>query len=359
MARPGEGGTAAPSPLAARPLVKGRSVYLETFTAPKDPASAHDNEDRLVAYGGRTFAVIDGVTDKRGVRHAGRTGGVHAGHALEGALRAMTDDDTLARADAAEVVDRLNQAIREAYVRFGELEAAADDPGRRFGAALAVAHLDGPQLRLLLVGDCGARVGERVWHRAHPADDLLAALRSEAFEVLGEALPHRPVEERLDLARAYTVAGVADALPERPLADADHRALAARVRARLRAEFPGLDERLRDALADGGLRAAARLRAHGGTLGHGVLDGFPVDPGDVDDVRLPWAEVEALELFSDGYFGLATPGGTVAAWEAHADLVEREDPYRIGRFRSTKGSRAGQRADDRTVLILRKEPPTP
>ncbi|MFU8829838.1 MAG: efflux RND transporter periplasmic adaptor subunit, partial [Phycisphaerales bacterium] len=40
-------------------------------------------------------------------------------------------------------------------------------------------------------------------------------------------------------------------------------------------------------------RAAARLRAQGGPLGHGVLDGFPVDPGDVDDVRLALDEFEA------------------------------------------------------------------
>ena len=334
-------------------------MYLETFTAPKDPAAARDNEDRLVVYGGRTFAVIDGVTDKRGVRYAGRTGGWHAGQALEGALRAMTDEDTLAHADAGEVIDRLNGAIRGAYVRFGELEPAAADPGRRFGAAIAVAHLDGEVLRLLLVGDCGARVGDRLWHRAHPADDLLAALRAEAFAFLGEALPGQPIDDRLDLARAYTVAGVANPLPDGPLSSADQRSLAALVGARLRAEFASLDDRLRDALAEGGLRAAARLRAQGSTLGHGVLDGFPVDPGDVDDVRLPWDEVEALELFSDGYFGWPTPGGTVSAWEAHADLVEREDPHRIGRFRSTKGSRPGQRADDRSVLILRKDPPIP
>lgn len=334
-------------------------MYLETFTAPKDPAAAHDNEDRLVAYGGRTFAVIDGVTDKRGVRHAGHTGGWHAAHALDGALRTMTDDGALAQADAAEVVERLNHAIREAYVRFGELEAAAADPGRRFGAAIAIAHLDGPTLRLLLVGDCGARAGDLMWHRAHPADDLLATLRAETFTYLGEALPGLPIDERLAVARAFTVAGVAERPAESPLTSEDQRSLAERVRARLRAEFADLDERLRDALADGGLRAAAHLRTQSGPLGHGVLDGFPVDPGDVDDVRLPWDEVEGLELFSDGYFGWPTPGGTVTAWEAHADLVEREDPHRIGRFRSTKGSRPGQRADDRTVLILRKEPPTP
>lgn len=334
-------------------------MYLETFTAAKDPAAPGDNEDRVVAYGDRTFAVIDGVTDKLGVRHAGRTGGAHAGHALEEALRSMTDDGTLAGGGTGEVVERMNRAILGAYERFGLVQAAAADPGRRFGAAIAVAHLDGPTLRLLLVGDCGVRAGDRLWHRAHPADDLLAALRSEAFAFLGEEAARLPLERRLAVARGYTVAGVAAPLPDAPLTAGEHRALAERVRARLSAEFAGADRDVRDALADGGLRAAARLRAAGGALGHGVLDGFPVAPDDVDDTRLAWDEVDVLELFSDGYFGWPTPGGTVAAWEAHADLVEREDPHRVGRFRSTKGSHPGRRADDRSVMILRKDPPTP
>lgn len=334
-------------------------MYVESFTAAKDPAAPRDNEDRVVAYDDRTFAVIDGVTDKLGVRHAGRTGGAHAGHALEAALRAMTDDGTLAIADAGEVVERLNRAIRGAYERFGLLDAAGADPGRRFGAAIAVAHLVGPTLRLLLVGDCGARADDRTWHRAHPADDLLAALRAEAFAFLGEAAPRLTIEERLALARGYTVAGVAEPLPATPLTAAEHRTLAERVRARLGAEFAGVEADLRDALAGGGLRAAARLRAAGGALGHGVLDGFPVAPDDVDEARLDWDAVDVLELFSDGYFGWPTPGGSVAAWEAHADRVEREDPHRVGRFRSTKGSLPGRRADDRTVVILRKEPPHP
>lgn len=368
--RPDVGNTAAPSSLAgprARRTREGpHRVYLEAFTAPKDPTSPHDNEDRIVAYDGRTFAVVDGVTDKSGARYDGRTGGAHAGRALERALRGLTDDGSLAQADTEFVTERLNAAIREAYARFDLLEAAAADPGLRFGATAAVAHLDGGSLRLLVVGDCGARADGRVWQRPNPADDVVAALRGTAYAVLTEAAPTLALHDRLALARAYTVAGIGSSLPESPLDPPGHAALAARVHATLAAEFPRLDEHLRTTLADGGLRAAARLRAGGvhtdsagpGVLRHGVLDGFDLEVGAVDDVRLDVDAVGVLELFSDGYFGWPTPGGTVAAWEAHRARVEREDPHRLGRYRSTKGSSPGRNADDRTIVILRKEPPT-
>jgi len=334
-------------------------VYVEIFTAPKDPTAPRDNEDRAVAYDQRTFAVVDGVTDKSGLRHDGRSGGWHAAHAIEGALRALTDAGTLAHAEVGAIVDALNAAILERYRRFGRLDAAAGDPGARFGAGAAIAHVDGASTRLVLVGDCGARLDGTVWRRAHPADEVMAALRAAAYQALTELAPRASDAERLAAARAYTVGG----LLERPaeaaglLPPAGHHRLAEWVRHALAGEFGGIDPGLLRSLADGGLRAAARLRASGGAWAHGVLDGFPLTPAQVDDVRVATASFSTLELFSDGYFGWPATGGRVAAWEAHHAEVERTDPYRIGRHRSTKGSSPGRFADDRTVVILRKEPP--
>jgi hypothetical protein len=88
-------------------------------------------------------------------------------------------------------------------------------------------------------------------------------------------------------------------------------------------------------------------------LGYSCLDGFAVPMALVRHVRLPLAEIASVELFSDGYFACADGLG-VAAWEAMFDRIEREDPLKIARYRSVKGSGAdGRKADDRSYLCVR------
>jgi hypothetical protein len=334
-------------------------VYIEAFSAGKDPLRPWENEDRVVAYDGRTFAVIDGVTDKSGRLYEGRTGGWHAGHALEGALREMTDGGLLADGELAAIVDGLNGAIAERHRRFGIEADCAAEPNLRCSAAAVVAHLGGDDLRLVLVGDCGARIdGTRVGSPAHRADDVMGRARATVFEALAELVPHTTLERRLQLARAYVVHGLRD----RPPGSADdvdeslHRRIAARVRSAVGQSFGDVEPETLEALTAGGLLGAARHRNATGPLAHGVFDGFPLPLPLVVEVRVEARAFHTLELFSDGYFGLPDVGGRVAAWEAHIAEVERADPHRVGRYASTKGSHEGRRADDRSVLILRREP---
>jgi hypothetical protein len=334
-------------------------VYIEAFSAGKDPLRPWENEDRVVAYGQRTFAVIDGVTDKSGRLYEGRTGGWHAGHAVEGALREMTDEGRLADGEVAAIVDGLNGAIAERHRRFGIEAECAAEANLRCSAAAVLAHLRGDDLRLVLIGDCGARIdGARVVRQAHRADEVMGKVRATVFEALAELAPHTPLERRLALARAYVVHGLA----ERPPGSADevdepgHRRILARVRSSLEDAFGDIAPETRDALLVGGILGAARQRNGDGPLAHGVLDGFPLPLALVAEVHLDARAFHTLELFSDGYFGLPDASGRVAAWEAHIAEVERVDPHRVGRYASTKGSHEGRRADDRSVLILRREP---
>jgi hypothetical protein len=303
--------------------------------------------------------VIDGVTDKSGARLDGFAGGWHAGHALEGALRELDDEGVLARGSTEAVLARLNAAIATRYERFGLSDVAERDPNRRFAAAAAIAHVDGDALRLLVVGDCGARVdGARVVHRPHPVDDVMARLRASVFAALGEEDAEAPLSRRLEVARAYVVQGIATPpIADDPSLAAAHARIAARAWSHLVASFPDVERGLLRALADGGIRGAARLRNGAGPYAHGVLDGFSTAIDHVEDLRLDGGAVATLELFSDGYFGWPRASGRVADWEAHFALVERVDPHRTGRFASTKGSSPGRFADDRSVLILRREPP--
>jgi len=343
-------------------------MQLESFTCHKDPRAPLKNDDRVVAYGGRLFAVIDGVTAKKGPPLPdGSSRGQAAGVLIERALRELVDDRTAMTAGADEVLERIRRTIVGEYARLDMTEAALD-PHLRFAAQLACAFYDESHWRLLVVGDCGVRLnGAQVIATTNPGDGVIALLRKHVFAAALEHLdgatgdagatgvaPHL-TDTALDVARAYTVAGSgsyleehADALPQ-----AAYRAFTAAAEAAALTAFPDLPAALvRDTLAHGLLGIGVH-RNTAGPLGAPCIDGTHVPLELVHDRRIAAADVSTLELFSDGYFGTPPSGKvTVAAWEAHIAHVEDVDPFKVGPYPSTKGSGSGRFTDDRTVLIV-------
>ncbi len=334
-------------------------MYTEAYTSAKHPTEPSLNEDALVLHEGSLFAVIDGVTDKSGVRHGDRSSGQWAGRAIADALRAVVDEDLHLSASAQQILERVNLAVRARYVDFGIEAEVAADPNRRFAAQVAAAFTDGDRLRLLVVGDCGIRIdGREVLTDVHPADGIMARVRAEVFAALERADVVR--ERNLEVSRAYTVEGIgrfqaehADVLNEK-----DFEALRVEVLANLPAHFDGLEPGLVRTAAEHGLRGLAANRNGEGVLAHGCIDGFTVSHVHVLERLTSFRELSVLELFSDGYFGVPERHGRVAHWEDHIARIEREDPAKVHTVLSTKGSSPGCFTDDRTVLVLRKEAPT-
>lgn len=346
-------------------------MYLEAFTAAKDPDHPARNEDRLVCYDGRSFAVVDGVTDKSGtLLPDGRSRGQAAGRLIEGVLRDLTDAGEAMTAPATEVLERFAAAFLAAYDRLGMRDEAMARPELRFGAQLALAVHDRDSWRLLVVGDCGIRVDQgAILQRPNEADQVLARARALVFHhVRARGVP---VTRALDVARAYTVHGMgaflgehADAVPQE-----DHARLHRLAIDETRAADAQLPDHLIERAIDAGLLGVGRLRNAPGPLGHACIDGSDVPASFVVERRLAASEVRSVELFSDGYFGAPPTGATnadeaarsavpsVRAWERHIARVEREDPFKVGPFASTKGSPPGRFTDDRTVLVLRPRGP--
>src|SRR5690554_5249773 len=106
-------------------------MYLESFTHAKDPARQDLNEDRLVTCGDSLFAVIDGVTDKSGLRFAGKSGGQLAGRIIEDTLRSLVDTGGLATLPATGIIEAINASFNDAYARFGLAQRIADEPNVR------------------------------------------------------------------------------------------------------------------------------------------------------------------------------------------------------------------------------------
>lgn len=338
-------------------------MYVEAFTAAKDPRHPERNEDRFSARSGRYFAVIDGVTDKSGVPlPGGSSRGQEAGLLIDRTLAALDDEDRLFSAPAAQLLERLAAAFRERYRDLGELPAAEADPNMRFGAQLALAVLgsrhDAQAVRLLIVGDCGARIdATRTVGTSQPAESVLARWRGLVVE---DALERGvSVEDALACGRHYCLEGTARFATAwaHVLPRGAWEVLRERAQAELAAHVAGMPSGTLSTILEGGVKGAARFRNAPGPLGQACLDGFAVPLDKVVDELVPLGDAPAnsvVELFSDGYFGTPPEGASgVAAWEEHLAGVEREDPYKIGRHPATKGSLPGAFTDDRTVLVMR------
>lgn len=326
---------------------------ITVFSQAKEAGRPEDNEDRHLAIDGRAYAVIDGVTDKTGRRFGGLTGGQIAGRTVESALRKACAEREVDGMDGAWLIDRINREFAAAYRTLGLDAAAVEGPAAPFAAQLALALFGRDRIRFLIVGDAGLRLdGREVFRRSYPMDVIGAAIRKAVWRhVLGRGVDM----EIADLAaRAYTVAGVGALLPEaaqwigeRDLADLRRRVANAALEA-----LPEVSSAIIEAALAHGMREQHRYANRLHPLGFPILDGRPVPPSMLVEFTRPRAEVDTIELFTDGYFG-CPDGTTLDDWEAWFARVEAEDPAKIGRHASTKGSMGRRHADDRTVIIVR------
>jgi hypothetical protein len=314
----------------------------------------HANEDQIVVVPDALYGVVDGATDISGARFddrlgAGATGGRLAARAVAIALAELAAAPFPALPEPARVLDATGAAVAAVYRRLGIDAAATRSGDHRFRAAFVAAFLAGDAVRLLAIGDCAARInGREMLRREFPGDLVLSAARSEAWRLLAG----RGVAP--DVARAAVRRLIVEGLdPARPAREAFAGAELAAIRdavtgrADLRAAVGG-DGRVRQIL-DAGLQG---IRAAPGEFGAAVVDGIEDPSGAVLVRDLALADVETIELFSDGYPATAD-AVSVASWEAalaHADAV---DPERVGTYPSTKGRDGRKFGDDRSILIVR------
>jgi hypothetical protein len=333
---------------------------LEAFTLGKKFGHPETNEDSLVIMPDLGYAVIDGVTDRNGTRYGGMLSGRYASRTVRRALeqfilaQGQANQADLQFQGGEHLIAYLSAAIHQGYVAHGALEAVTADWKLRAGCTVMAAFQLGDRLEVVAVGDSGIRInGTDVLQVLKPLDDVTAILRRETwhyFEALG-----RPIAEADKLAAAMTWQGTQNQPPGTPTADPvviaaiEQRALTA-----CRAHLPTVPEAELLKLIHHGI-------SHGQgdfqnitepVLGYGGLDGFAVPSRFIETRSYKLAEIETIELFSDGYFKLGDGFG-VAAWEAGFAEVEAEDPHKIGRYMSTKGTTAAMLTDDRSYLGVR------
>ncbi len=333
---------------------------MEAFSLGKKFSAPQANEDSLVILPNRGYAVIDGVTDRNGTRYGNMLSGQFASRTVQAAIErfllAQGDpaQPALQFAGAQHFIDYLGAAIHAGYVAHGALDAVTADWKLRGGCTVMAAMILGDRLEVVAVGDSGLRInGQDVLQVLKPLDDVTAILRRETwryFEALG-----RDIADCDRLSGMITWQGTRHQPSGAETADpALLEELERRSRAACRTHLPQVPESEIETLIQGGICYAQGdfQNVTEPVLGYGGLDGFAVPSRFVEARSYDLAEIETIELFSDGYFKLGEGFG-VAAWEEAFRAVEAEDPHKIGRYMSTKGTTSLALTDDRTYLGVR------
>lgn len=333
---------------------------VEAFTLGKKFGHPETNEDSLVIMPNLGYAVIDGVTDRNGTRYGDMLSGQFASRVVQRAIeqfllaQGQPGQDQLQFQGGAHFVDYLGQAIRAGYVAHGALDAVEADWKLRGGCTVMAALFIADRLEVVAVGDSGLRInGTDTLQVLKPLDDVTAILRRETwryFEALG-----RPIAECDAHAASMTWQGTRNQPVGAVTADAEVvAAIEQLVLTACQEHMPGVPVSELLMLIQHGI-------SHGQghfqnvtepVLGYGGIDGFAVPERFVETRSYALAEIDTIELFSDGYFKPGAGFG-VAAWETAFQEVEAEDLHKIGRYMSTKGTTQTQLTDDRSYLGVR------
>jgi len=328
-------------------------VLIEAFTEAKNPAAPETNEDALLILPGRAYAVIDGVSDRTGQRYEGMLAGRYAARLVQARLTALLGGAGEMPPAIAIVAD-LTTTIAEEYARFGMGASVAADWSGKIACTLALVLLRPDTLEILLIGDSGIRLdGKRMLRMEKDLDHITALLRRQAWRAVAARAVSTEERERISRAVAFHGTGQ-DPTTLAPLDSEDLRAIAAQTMASCAVDLPHIPPDLVCGLVTRGIVGGQGTHQNNpaSALGYSCLDGFPIPSEFTLTERVPRAGRTTIELFTDGYFRPGDAFG-VASWEVAFQAVEAEDPAKVERYLSPRGSSAGIWADDRTYLGVR------
>lgn len=242
------------------------------------------NED-YCGYSKNCFVVADGATDKSGKTYDGKTGGYLISHlVVKSCLKS--------KLNGVKLVNKLNKETTKLYKKLG-VSDYLKDPKIRFNCVFVLVRIVDKKVVITYLGDLGFRLNNSIAYReVMKIDTLTAEERSEYITKTGD----------IEGSRVHIL--------------------------------PMLIKQINN---------YQNNPKH--KLGYGVIDGTKTPTKFVKVFEFNKKDVKTIELFTDGY--LATPQkSTIDAWEKMCDNVEKEDPYKYKKYKSTKVN------DDRTIMIV-------
>lgn len=295
-----------PQPLENVMRYETQRLNVEAFTSGK--ISSMRNEDRIV-FSGNRIAVVDGATASFPFPNTEKTPGQIAADLVAQAVRIAP-----AGIYGFELIRFINEQVALGYQAMGVAEIIEGLPEHRPTASLGVWDFGDQENIFTQVGDVNARAdGKDAPRYPKFIDRVTAGMRVSAIQAALAQNPELTEKEFLEIGR----------------------------------------EAIKEILL---VQVAQMQNNPNHEWGYGAIDGTHVPDEFVKVYTYP-ANIQTVELYSDGYFKLGAEP-TLHSWEQAFREVEREDPLKIGAYPSTKGSTGGILTDDRTIVIARRKQPT-
>ena len=255
-------------------------VKVQTFSKGK---IENKNEDYF-DYNETCFVIADGATDKSGRKYNNKTGG-------ELVSRIVIKECLSTNLNGIELVNHLNNKIKELYVELNILEDA-QDAKFRFTCGFICARIIENKVLITYLGDLGYRInGSEIYQETKQIDNENSEARSKYIRETNDVSGSRDHIMPL-LLKQFEYQNT----PQEP-------------------------------------------------LGYGVIDGTETPSKFVKTFEYDLDIIHTIELFSDGYFDVPQEV-SIEAWEKTFEKVEKEDPDKWKKYKSTKSK------DDRTIAII-------
>lgn len=241
------------------------------------------NEDYF-DYNETCFVIADGATDKSGRMHNNKTGG-------ELVSRIVVKECLSSILNGIELVNHLNKKVNKLYADLNILNET-QNPKFRFTCGFICVRLVSDKIIITYLGDLGFRInGTEIYQETKQIDIDNSEERSKYIRETNDVKGSR-----------------------------DH------IMPLLLKQFE-YQNNPKD------------------PLGYGVIDGTTTPSKFIKTFDYDLSKIKTMELFNDGYFDISQEV-SIEAWEKSFEKVEKEDPDKWKKYKSTKSK------GDRTIAII-------
>ena len=318
---------------------------IDCLSVPKSRDLKDPGDDVVSVLPDKFYGVFDGATDTTGTfRGPCSPGRFAATSAAQAMLRQVLQAQGPV-ADPQVWLAAMNAAIRDGLLNLGV-------PQARVSTTAAMALPIGSDMHFLMVGDSGLRInGHDITHMTKDVDRLFTQVRLATRALL--RLQGLQGDDLEAATRELVFKGL-EPIRQTALSRAQVEQIVDQVSMACQGQLmPDAMDCLPDMVSRGiagGQYQFANQTGH--SLAYASVDGSVTRGKDQRYFSLPMADVQSIELFTDGYMSCPHSGVSVMDWEANFAKDEAQDPEKIGRYAGVKGSTQAYFSDDRTVLSL-------